>query len=133
MFNATVSFSGEIVDGKYIGWKKISDITPYDKNEVWYHEHKLIIKGKTVSIEATPISIKNGRLVYSESDGGFYTYKGQIFVRSNKNYIKLRIIDCDYCPKPVSGKWPEREYPLHSTNPVSFEFDSVLYILEEAK
>jgi hypothetical protein len=126
--------ANEIVEGVYIGWKKISDLSPYDKGEVWYHEHKLVVKGNEIKINAFPRVIKNGRLNYSASDGGFYTYEGKIYNDNNKKpYVKLKVINCDYCPVPVSGKWPENNYSIVIENEVTFVFGSVRYVLQEAK
>ena len=133
LFNSTISLADELIDGIYIGWKKISDISPNDKSEVWYHEHKLIIKGNAIRIEAAPRSIKNGKLMYSASDGGFPTYEGKIFYKNGGKFIKLRVIKCDYCGRPVSGKWPEREFPIDLENEVTIVFDSVRYVLQEAE
>ncbi len=131
--NANMSFADEIIDGIYIGWEKASDISPYDKSEVWYHQHKLTIDGNSANIEASPRSIKNDKIKYSSSEGGFYTYKGAIFMRDGRRFIRLRIVNCDYCPRPVTGLWPDREYPIHFKNEVSFEFNSVIYVLQDAK
>lgn len=129
----TEIWAGEIVEGVYIGWEKISDISPHDKSEVWYHEHELVVKNDKVIIKASPIAIKNGQLTYSASDGGFYTYEGKIHYKNNDPIIKIKIVNCDYCPVPVAGKWPEKVFNIIIENEVSFVFDSVRYVLKETK
>jgi len=54
IFTAPILSANEIINGSYIGWKKISDLSPHDKTEVWYHEYNLNIKGDKVIISVAP-------------------------------------------------------------------------------
>ncbi|MDH3976645.1 MAG: hypothetical protein OEV42_20470 [Deltaproteobacteria bacterium] len=124
--------ASEIINGTYIGWKKIGDLSPHDKSEVWYHEHKLTIKGGAATISASPRTIKNGKLFYSASDGGFFKYEGKIIFGANQPEIVIKVVDCDYCGKPVGG-WKEKKYPITIEDEVSFIFNSVRYMLQKSE
>lgn len=64
---------------------------------VWFHEVKLVIKGRNIHIEKTPvyfdsIGVKN----YSASDGGFLTYNGKI-TRVRDIYVaRTKLVAFDY-------------------------------------
>jgi len=127
----TILHAEDIVDGTYIGWEQLSDLSPYDKTEKWYHEHILKISGNKLFIEASPRSLKNGKIQYSSSTGGFYVYKGTIFDKDNKKYVKLKIQSCDYCPQPVDGDFPENEYEIEFKDELTLIINNVLYVFQK--
>jgi hypothetical protein len=127
----TLLHAEQIVDGTYVGWKQLSDLSPYDKSEKWYHEHILKINRNSILIEASTTSVKNGKIQYSSSTGGFYVYKGTIFNKNNKTYVKLQIQSCDYCPQPAEGKFQENEYEIYFRDELTFIINDVLYVFQK--
>ena len=126
----TLLHAEHIVDGTYIGWKQLSDLSPYDKSEKWYHEHILKINRNSILIEASPRSVKNGKIQYSSSTGGFYIYTGTIFNKNNKKYVTIQIQSCDYCPQPIEGKFPKNEYEIEFRDELTFIINNVLYVFQ---
>lgn len=91
----------QIVDGEYIGLEKMPNLSPYDKDAQWFHENTLTIKGNKVTLKKVPIIIKKGEKEYSASDGGFYTYKGNIVFSKGKRILILVLVNSDYVPVRV--------------------------------
>lgn len=125
---ASCAFGGEPIPGTYIGWKPRSDLTPDEPGDAWFRVHKLTLKGKGVEIEASPRVIKDGKALASASDGGFLTYKGEIYQRDGTLRVKMRVIKSDYVPEPVGG-WPALDLELKNQTEVSFSLDGVAYNL----
>jgi hypothetical protein len=65
--------------------------------EKWFHEMRVTIKGRNVTIEKYPVffdSLLNKK--YSASDGGFLTYSG-VLVKSGQVYsTSVNLVECDY-------------------------------------
>jgi hypothetical protein len=93
----------QIVDGDYMGLEKMANLSPYNKDAQWFHENTLTIKGNKVTLEKVPIIIKKGKKEYSASDGGFYTFEGNINLSKGKQILILKLINSDYAPVRVSG------------------------------
>ena len=58
-------------------------------DEKWYHEIRLTIRDSEVLVEASPVFVKNRIKTASASDGGFWTYKGQVVHEKRKLFLKL--------------------------------------------
>jgi hypothetical protein len=71
-----------------------------NKEQKWFHENILKIRGDSVFLDKTPINKIGNKTYYSASDGAFYYYRGKIF-RNEQNKIVLTEISCDYCAQPV--------------------------------
>ena len=127
----TLLHAVEIVNGTHIGWKQLPDLSPHDKSEKWYREHTLKIKGNNLSIEASPRSVKNGGIMYSASTGGFYSYEGTIFNKNNKKYVRIKIISCDYCPRPINGNFPENDHEIIMKDQLTFVINNVFYVFQK--
>jgi len=47
-------------------------------NEVWFHQVTISIYQDSVSIWKVPVVVKNASIIYSDSTGGFFVYKGEV-------------------------------------------------------
>ena len=129
----TTLHAEEIVDGIYIGWEPSPDISPDVKSDKWFHGHTLKVKGNKLYIETYPVWVKNGEITYSASDGAFYSYEGTIFSKNNKSYVKLKMISCDYCVRPINDDSKVEEsktIEIIMKNELSFVINNVLYIYQ---
>ena len=92
----------------YIGTEKIcmqqtkKDSCDNSDNEnskwKWYHLSILKIKGDSVFLDQSPISIYKKDTSYSASDGAFFYYRGTISKITDTTFtINLTEIYCDYC------------------------------------
>ena len=76
-------------------------------DEKWYHEIRLTIRDSEVLVEASPVFVKNRIKTASASDGGFWTYKGQVVHEKRKLFLKLHLIDSSYVRiKDKNPVWP---------------------------
>ena len=118
-----------IVEGVYTGWKPLtgmSDVTPKGS---WYHFYTLIIKNNLISISVSPSIIIKAKVFDSCSEGGFYTYKGEIFTKNHQQRVKMRIVDSCYVKVPKNG-WPEIDIQFQKITEVGFSLDGVNYVLQ---
>jgi hypothetical protein len=68
----------------------------------WYRLNVLKIKGDSVFLDQSPISIYKKDTSYSASDGGFFYYHGKLTKLTDTTFsINLTEIFCDYCGTPV--------------------------------
>jgi hypothetical protein len=68
----------------------------------WYRLNILKIKGDSVFLDQSPISIYKKDTSYSASDGGFYYYHGTLTKLTDTTFsINLTEIFCDYCGELV--------------------------------
>jgi hypothetical protein len=101
-----ISYAQLLSEGHYIGYEQIHvrkategslvfypgmyirDIeNSIDKS--WFHQVTITIHNDSVTIARTPIVIKDNQIVYSDSIGGFYHYKG-IVVQLEDSSIVIR-------------------------------------------
>jgi hypothetical protein len=127
---ATTALGGELIEGTYIGWKPLEDLTPDVPGDSWFRVHRLTLKGKELTIEASPKIIEKGKVWSSSSDGGFLTYKGMIYEKEGVTRVKLRVVHSDYLGIPKGG-WPELDHEIKELTKVSFIIDTVTYTLTE--
>jgi len=99
---------GQALDGKYIGLELndlvidtsgklsfygIADIA-FDRH---FHEVVITIKGNIITIEKSPVVFDTtGIKIYSASDGGFLTYKGEIVKNNQVYHSAVKLIDYEY-------------------------------------
>jgi hypothetical protein len=96
------------INGEYIGAERLGKIA--NDGRKWYHLTLILIQEDSIFMNQVPISVKRKDTFYSASDGGFYNYAGKIR-KENKDYIaELKMIDCDYCPKPVKFDSVSKQY-----------------------
>ncbi len=100
IFSANKSYGQALSDGSYVGLEDMSSISPDKPKIKWYQLTHLTIKGDSVWVNQSPISIYKRDTVWSASDGGFYNYKGKITVNEGQLVIDLKMTHCDYCPVP---------------------------------
>jgi len=108
---STLSFSQRAKEKTYVGYEPIMWNTDKNGNETntdiknpkqkWYHKNILKIKKDSVFLDRIPVSKIGNKTLYSESDGGFYYYKGIIIKENNQVKIELTEITCDYCAVEV--------------------------------
>lgn len=120
------------VNGVYTGWAPLPEMRGDDESE-WFRLHRLAIKGKVVELSGEPVVIKDGELLYSASDGGFITYKGEIYEKDGKLRIRLRFVETeeDYLPAPPKGGWPDKDLPIVIQDRVSFSVDGIKYAFQD--
>lgn len=119
-----------LIDGSYIGWQPLGDLTPDEDGDAWFRIHHLKVKGDAISIEASPRVIKAGKVIASASEGGFLTYKGELYRRGEEVRIKMRVVEAQYVPVPADG-WPELDLPITIKDKVTFTLDNVIYTLQQ--
>jgi len=117
-----------IVEGIYTGWKPMLGMSDPPKGS-WYHFYTLTVRNSSISIFATPVIVKRDQMFDSCSEGGFYTYKGELFTRHEQQRVKMRIVGTDYVNVPKHG-WPEIDCPVQNITEVSFSLDGVHYVLQ---
>jgi hypothetical protein len=100
------------LNGSYVGLqehcrtdsfgKKDCYSDPGNPERKWYHYSYLKVKGDSVFLDQSPISIgrKNDTL-WSASDGAFYYYHGTISKNDTAAKMDLNLISCDYCAIPT--------------------------------
>ncbi len=112
IFITTVSVGQISFDNTYIGTEKIcwqrtkkDSCDNSDSNNPkwkWYRLNLLKIKGDSIFLDQSPISIYKNDTSYSASDGGFYYYHGTLTKTSDSTFsINLTEIFCDYCGELV--------------------------------
>jgi hypothetical protein len=101
VFSANKSYGQTLRDGFYVGLEDMISVSPDKPKLKWYHLTHLTIKGDSVWVHQSPISIYKHDTVWSSSDGGFYSYKGKITIRGGQFFINLKMTKCDYCPVPI--------------------------------
>jgi hypothetical protein len=110
------------IDGKYIGWKPLQQF-----EGKWFHKHQLELSGDQFTLKTSPRVVKKGKIWSSAADGGFYTYKGKIFRKGKKLFVKMKVVECDYCGKP--RKFPEEIFEVILENDVTLLINNVRYVL----
>jgi hypothetical protein len=91
--------------GRYVGMDYMgkNDVTPDDSTDRWYHENTLVVKADSLFLESVPVVFyKNQPKAYSSSDGGFYSYKGEVYRRGNQLVAKLLLTNHDYILTPLA-------------------------------
>jgi hypothetical protein len=90
----------------YVGLEPMPSLNT--QHEQWYHVNMLQISGNKVNLEKSPVFCKAGQLVWSASDGGFFSYRGSISGALGKQTVTLTLKSCDYChersrlaPQPI--------------------------------
>ncbi|SHM73154.1 hypothetical protein [Chitinophaga sp. CF418] len=101
-----------LFDGFYTGLEEMcsTDSTgkkdcyndPSSPERKWYHLGNLLVKGDSVFLDQSPVSIGSKKdTLWSASDGGFYYYSG-ILVRNDTGVVfNLKELFCDYCGTDV--------------------------------
>ena len=120
-----------IPDGTYFGYEFMCNLSPEeDPHAEWFHANVLTAKGKHLTISNDPRYFRKGELWSSSSDGGFFTYEGEIYKAGTRTIVALQMTNCDYCLRRVS-KDPEEnlptEYVVKYFKDGSFELNHVRY------
>lgn len=84
---------------------------PYDfgreadnSEEKWFHEVSILVTDSSLAITKKPVKIKDGIKSYSDSTGGFYSYKGYLFKVNDTTFnIRGELKNCTYCPHSATG------------------------------
>ncbi len=95
-------------DNTYVGTEKIcwqrtkkdscDNRDDFNRKWKWYHLNELKIKGDSVFLDQSPISIYKKDTSFSASDGAFYYYHGTLTKQTDTTFsINLTEIYCDYC------------------------------------
>ena len=99
---------------------------PYDVDgkrdsleEKWFHEVSILVTDSSLTIHKKPVRIKDGIKSYSDSTGGFYSYKGHLFKVNDTTFnIRGELQKCTYCPHSATGtpKYINAFYVVHPDN-----------------
>ncbi|MDB5206644.1 MAG: hypothetical protein JWR72_1719 [Flavisolibacter sp.] len=65
----------------------------YSCDGSWFHQVTIIIHNDSVSILKQPIQIKNNKIVFSDSTGGFYHYIGSVISRKHSTLLISAFLD----------------------------------------
>jgi hypothetical protein len=87
--------------------------------EKWYHEVLILVEDSSLTIEKKPITIKDGLKSYSDSTGGFYRYKGNVFKINDTTFnVRGDLVNCKYCPHTGTGtpRYVRAFYVIHLRN-----------------
>jgi len=90
-----------------------------DLDESWHHVVIISIHDTLISIQKRPFWTKNGQITYSDSTGGFYTYKGNIFKVNDTTFnLKGDLLKCTYCPRTATAtpRYIHAFYVIHVEN-----------------
>ncbi|MBC7439105.1 MAG: hypothetical protein H7250_03860 [Flavobacterium sp.] len=84
--------------------KSYSNVETGNPKKKWFNKFRLRIIKDSVFLDKTTI-IRNGKDEFSsESDGGFYYFRGILKKSKNEKLIELTEMECDYCPKLIVEK-----------------------------
>ena len=144
--NKDLNYSKRESEKIYVGFEKLnmfinektktySNIETDKPKNKWFHKYSLRIKKDSVFLDKRAI-IRNGKeTYYSESDGGFYYYRGIIITKNNEKIIELTEMECDYCAKLIAKEGekpiePKKIYGRISKNGIEIDnikFDKIEY------
>lgn len=79
----------------FIGYEPMVGFEAEEPGDKWYHENALQVRGHRAFLHQSPVVCRNGELLSSESDGGFYSFQGEI--NQSKSLITLKYVGCEYC------------------------------------
>ena len=151
IFIITLSIGQVKLDGTFVGTEKLcwqqtkkdscdnSDIS--NPKWKWFRLNVLKIKGDSVFLDQSPISIYKKDTSYSASDGGFYYYHGVLTMLTDSTFsITLTEIFCDYCGIAVKKQTDGTMKSVYQTKIYSciltkegFRANSILYKRTENK
>src|SRR4051794_16141805 len=81
------------LNGVYIGLEELPfRVDPAKPKWKWFHLSYLKIKGDSVFLDQSPVSIYKKDTSFSASDGGFYYYSGKLFKVDTTLTINLKEI-----------------------------------------
>ena len=131
LLNALCSPGQSLSTGEYKGLETITvtpDKTAYwpgiynfgsksdSVEEKWYHGLLILVRNSFLTIEKRPLTIKDGLKSYSDSTGGYYSYKGTI-VKVNDTTFNLHgyLVNCRYCPSLATAtpRYVFASYVIH--------------------
>jgi hypothetical protein len=93
------------LDGLWLGYEPIPNISPDEKGARWFYENRLSVSNGVVRLEKLPVWRKGKKkdLIYSASDGAFPTFQGRLEIRGGATVATLEIQSCDYCGEVRDG------------------------------
>ena len=95
--------SKPIVEGTYFAYSPLPNLTPDEPDNYWYHECELVLRENLLQLEMSPRVLKDGEVIASASDGGFYSYEGKLIVDGNDVVARIAQVGCDYCARSLDG------------------------------
>ncbi|NMH27853.1 hypothetical protein [Flavobacterium silvaticum] len=112
----------------HVGYEPISlnpDKDSGHPKQKWFHKYMLKIKKDSVFVDKIPVSVIGKDTLHSESDGGFYYYKGTLVRQENQVKIELTETGCEYCPVEVLAKdekiQPQKRYGKITENEIEID------------
>ena len=72
-------------DGTFVRLEPIPDLHE-QPGDHWFHENTLTIKGNAVTLREEPVVFRQGKKLPSDSESGFYTYRGTLSLAADGNW-----------------------------------------------
>ena len=118
-------------NGTFVGLEPIPDLHEQPDDQ-WFHENTLTIKGSVVTLNKEPVVFYQGKKLPSDSEGGFYTYRGTLSLVDSSWQVRLRLTESDYEEEPTdkNGKAAPtklQQFPVVRASDGSLQIDKVTY------
>ena len=114
----------------FIGIERIKEYEDTRKsNYKWYHLSILTFKDDSVFLDQKPIAIYKKDTIFSNSEGGFYYYKGTIEKYQGKKIANLELDSCYHCPSQFTRFTPPKLVREDGTVSTNYK-DTVTRLLE---
>ena len=115
-------------NGTFVGLEPIPDLHE-QPGDHWFHENTLTIKGNVVTLNKEPVVFYQGKKLSSDSEGGFYTYRGTLSLVDGGWQVKLRLTKSDYEEESAGKAAPAKvqQFPVVRTGDGSLQIDKVTY------
>jgi hypothetical protein len=99
------------MEGLWLGYEPIPNISPNEKDALWFYENRLTVLDGVVRLDKLPVwkRLKDKRLTYSAADGAYPSFKGRLDFRDGGAVARLEIVSCDYCGEIRDSTSPERK------------------------
>jgi len=98
-----------LTDGTFVGMEPMTNLSADEPGTAWFHQNTLVIKGGHATLDKIPVWTKAGKLVYSASDGGFYTYQGTVESIAGHCILHLKLTASDYVPVATRDRNASKE------------------------
>lgn len=135
LMSCSCAHGPSISDSVYYGYEPMFNLSlEEDPSAEWFHANVLTVKGSHLTIEKSPEYLTQGDLWFSSSDGGSFTFQGDIITIGARTIVAMRMVKCYPC-RVRKHEDPEEklptEYVVKYFKDGSFELDHVRYRLQK--
>lgn len=118
-----------VKDGTYRGLQPETYVDPEDREARWFHENRLLVRNDEAILDKVTVVFSHGKMGYSASDGGFFTYRARFSRRDGQVLVALRLCQSDYVLFPADKHDQYTEVKTYPVKIVSgrLEFNGVMY------